>query len=126
MYLAVVLARQPCLCNMMGACSTLQAPVSTAACHARQHFPCSTCVNVILALPLQHSSDSSQWLMPGILIEPKAHVKAGDFDRIVVLQVGLLISSTAGCLECMSRRLPLLEAFRTLPVATRWLCLYSI
>eukprot|EP00891_Asterochloris_glomerata_P003940 jgi/Astpho2/3940/fgenesh1_pg.00063_%23_14_t len=33
-----------------------------------------------------HSSESSQWLMPGILIEPKAHVKAGDFDRIVVLQ----------------------------------------
>ena len=66
-------------------------------------IPCRTCVHVILTLCLQHSADSSQWLMPGILIEPKAHVKAGDFDRIVVLQVGLLMSNTAGCWEHMSR-----------------------
>ena len=80
----------------------------------------------MLALPLQHSSDSSQWLMPGILIEPKAHVKAGDFDRIVVLQVGLLISNIGGCLNSMSRPLPLLETFWMLPAVTLWLCLCSI
>ena len=67
------------------------------------------------ALSLQHSSDSSQWLMPGILIEPKAHVKAGDFDRIVVLQVRLLNSH---CLERISMLLPLLKAFWTLPAIT--------
>ena len=80
---------------------------------------------MMLALPLQHSSDSSQWLMPGILIEPKAHVKAGDFDRIVLLQVGLITSNTAGCLERNSRLLPLLEAFWMLPAITLWLCLCS-
>lgn len=37
---------------------------------------------------VQASSQSSGWPpLPGILLEPKAHVQCGDFDRMVLLQV---------------------------------------
>lgn len=37
---------------------------------------------------MQASSKSSGWPpLPGILLEPKAHVQCGDFDRMVLLQV---------------------------------------
>ena len=36
----------------------------------------------------QASSQSSGWPpLPGILLEPKAHVQCGDYDRMVLLQV---------------------------------------
>ena len=41
-----------------------------------------------IVLLMQASSQSSGWPpLPGILLEPKAHVQCGDFDRMVLLQV---------------------------------------
>ena len=48
---------------------------------------------------MQASSQSSGWPpLPGILLEPKAHVQCGDFDKMVLLQVHNIQQSMCGCI----------------------------
>ena len=44
--------------------------------------------HALFACAVQSSSQSSTWPpLPGILLEPKAHVQYGDFDKMVLMQV---------------------------------------
>ena len=44
--------------------------------------------HALFACAVQSSSQSGAWPpLPGILLEPKAHVQYGDFDKMVLMQV---------------------------------------
>ena len=109
----VVLVRAPCMFHLRVTQTAFMCHLfycyASLSHHVHLRLSCDyvtkkcLCLHAVTACALQVTSkQSTAWPpMPGILLEPKAHVRCGDFDKMVLMQV---------CLDCNSMHMHFADA----------------